>query len=327
MQLDDFPYIAGYFDAEGCVGLAFSTAWSCYVQFKQTQPQVIAWLLQQFDGNTWIEEPEVGRRLLRLRFCSFAETTRFLRAIEPFCKEKHEQVVKVLEQYRPDSTTNWRLKRELEDLKKAVSRPLILEKHLAVAVHDPNRLCSVVGCTKKSFARGRCSVHYTAARLKGEFTPRKRQEGVPFVYDVVPTDDDRRYLAGYFDGDGCVLVHREKYGWGIKVHFGQTQLHAIKLMHTIYHGSLSERRVKPGCKPVFDLQIVQREAALAFLRDVQPYTKEKRDQIDIALAQYDPRASKETGVLLQQTLTAMKKREYTKNDLTTLVNRVVRNRA
>jgi len=76
----------------------------------------------------------------------------------------------------------------------------------------------------------------------------------------------------------------------------------------IYGGSLTfQTAKKKSTKPSLFYQLCQREAVLAFLRDIQEYTIEKRNQVDAVLERYRAEMPQEDGKRLQAELSEMKK--------------------
>ncbi len=133
-------------------------------------------------------------------------------------------------------------------------------------------------------------------------------EGVPFTYGRVLQSLDAPYFAGYFDGDGSLMLRPEKNRWYPRIAFGQTQPDAVIDLHVIYGGSLKVIKGK-GVDPksILFYQLTQREAVLALLRDIAPFAVEKRDQIQTFLNTYQPNMSFEDGRVLQGRLSAMKR--------------------
>jgi hypothetical protein len=111
---------------------------------------------------------------------------------------------------------------------------------------------------------------------------------VPFDYKIIPTDVDKAYIAGYFDGEGCVTVAKRPVGSGvqIRVDFGQTQPQGVRYIHSFYGGSLIQRCGGEGRRPKIYYRLSQSQAVLVFLNDIFPYVKEKRDQVVLCLDLY-----------------------------------------
>jgi hypothetical protein len=82
------------------------------------------------------------------------------------------------------------------------------------------------------------------------------------------------YLAGYFDGEGCVSFPNAK---SIRVSINSADRESLALFHELYGGHFNTRDPQPGERR----QIFRWEAsglrAQKFLIDVLPYLKAKRD--------------------------------------------------
>lgn len=306
-------YIAGYTDAEGCIGVYLdnsTSVWHAQVSFHQTRPAVIdSLLLPTYGGSKYGETPKRGRPIWKYQIQAIDDVRRFLADVLPYLREKREQAELVLNDFDPkaDYNTNLVLADKLSRLKDKRLEPVVLTSRLAIAPRDPDRKC--FDCGEPAFARGFCAKHYQKARREGRIKAlAPKGQGVPFTYGRELAPLDAPYFAGYFDGDGCLDLRPEKQRWYPRVAFGQTQPDVVIDLRVIYGGSLTfQTAKKKSTKPSLFYQLCQREAVLAFLRDIQEYTVEKRDQIDLFLARYRPDLSREDGEKLQAELSEMKK--------------------
>jgi hypothetical protein len=100
------------------------------------------------------------------------------------------------------------------------------------------------------------------------------------------------YIAGLFDGEGCVRVSRSKLGIGITLQIVQVTQHAAVFyeMATFLKALGVEAIVvnesflrNPKWKPVSNLTIRRRESVMAFLRGVLPYLYIKKVSCQDAL--------------------------------------------
>ena len=96
---------------------------------------------------------------------------------------------------------------------------------------------------------------------------------------------ERAYLAGLIDGDGCIMAtiekHSEKkFGYRIRVEVKITQKESI-LLNELF------RKYKMGRvarnRSTFDWIVRDKIDGRYLLEFIRPYTKSKRDQVDIAL--------------------------------------------
>ena len=96
---------------------------------------------------------------------------------------------------------------------------------------------------------------------------------------------ERAYLAGLIDGDGCIMAtiekHREKkFGYRVRIELKVTQKKSDLLgwlFRRYQRGRVSRNR------STFDWIVRDKIDARYLLEFIRPYTKSKRDQVDIAL--------------------------------------------
>jgi len=94
------------------------------------------------------------------------------------------------------------------------------------------------------------------------------------------TKQELAYVAGYFDGEGCVMHS----GGSIRVAISNTFLPRLKwLMHS-YGGSIRECETPRGLgfRRLYQWQISGKNAR-RFLLDIEPLLDEKREQAQIVL--------------------------------------------
>lgn len=101
------------------------------------------------------------------------------------------------------------------------------------------------------------------------------------------------WAAGFFDGEGCVIVEISKekkcrHGFRTSLHatVTQTSLPCLELYLKRFGGSIktSDYQTPNGRRwAVQYVWVVRNEAAVEFLRAIQPYTVVKREQINVAL--------------------------------------------
>jgi len=96
---------------------------------------------------------------------------------------------------------------------------------------------------------------------------------------------ERAYLAGLIDGDGCIMAtiekHREKkFGYRIRIELKVTQKESNLLewlFQRYQRGRVTQNR------STFDWIVRDKIDARYLLEFIRPYTKSKREQVDIAL--------------------------------------------
>jgi intein/homing endonuclease len=100
------------------------------------------------------------------------------------------------------------------------------------------------------------------------------------------------YIAGFFDGEGCIRVARSKMGIGVTVQLVQVTEH-VEVLEAIASFLkvlginaviVNEKFVRnPKWRPVSNLTVRQRESVMAFLRGVLPYLHVKKVSAQDAL--------------------------------------------
>ncbi|AGY46503.1 DNA endonuclease [Cyanophage PP] len=92
------------------------------------------------------------------------------------------------------------------------------------------------------------------------------------------------YVAGLFDGEGCVRLHKSKPKKGngnytVRVTLHNTYKPVLEDLHKTYGGFLHHDRtaVKPGCLPVYRWEATG-HVAISFLQNVVDYLVIKHDQ-------------------------------------------------
>lgn len=109
---------------------------------------------------------------------------------------------------------------------------------------------------------------------------------------IVPSEMDRAYAAGFFDGEGNVCIARNLRGGQERTHYvhnmrvGASQREAATLfwLRDRWGGSVrpSQRKTPSGVRTYYVWGCFAIGAA-AFLRDVLPYLQVKRERAELAL--------------------------------------------
>lgn len=103
------------------------------------------------------------------------------------------------------------------------------------------------------------------------------------------SNEDRAYVAGFFDGEGSLTIARfgklRKTYW-LMVCLTNKNLAVLTWIQSLYGGRLQE---KPRLRPerwarAFTLTINRKADSKAFLESVQPFVRIKRQQVEHALA-------------------------------------------
>lgn len=106
---------------------------------------------------------------------------------------------------------------------------------------------------------------------------------------TVPTFQklDRRYVAGYLDGEECIratLAKNKKNACGLHVFITNTHLPTLEVFEQQFGGKTS-LRTKPNKKhrTQYQWRISSRKVIKNFLSFVLPYLREKKPQAELAL--------------------------------------------
>lgn len=108
------------------------------------------------------------------------------------------------------------------------------------------------------------------------------------------SESDLAYMAGFFDGEGSVLLcgnhtkgHRNLQGrtasYHLQIEITSTDREIIDwFLETVDEGSVRERKIlQPNHKPSWTWQMNGRKAA-SFLKEIYPFLKLKKGQAEIA---------------------------------------------
>jgi hypothetical protein len=103
----ELAYFAGYFDGDGSIDLRQrSNTWHLAVTFNQTRPEALVRLQAVYGGNLrFCKKAPPRRNQLTWSLTQRAAVLTFLRDVQPFVIEKHEEVAAVLARYRPTLTS------------------------------------------------------------------------------------------------------------------------------------------------------------------------------------------------------------------------------
>ena len=94
------------------------------------------------------------------------------------------------------------------------------------------------------------------------------------------------YLAGYFDGEGCVRITHTKQnrGFGIHVFITNTYLPTLQSLEEKCGGRVSLRNTKTEThRTIYQWRISNKKEALSFLLSIYPFLVEKKQQAAFAI--------------------------------------------
>jgi hypothetical protein len=126
--------------------------------------------------------------------------------------------------------------------------------------------------------------------------------GIPFSGSVIGhlTEAEKGYLAGIIDGEGCILMNREKgrkgeyiYRLSVTIANSSKNLHGWLEEKLVGRGYV--RRVKPTkdrvghperWKPMYNWVVSGSRKAIVLLREIAPYLVIKREQAELLVNGY-----------------------------------------
>lgn len=274
-------YLAGYFDAEGCVRVAMNHGrfWQASIMFQQVKPIVLERIQQIYGG---VLRRSGNKTCWQMR--RYAVVACFLNDVLPFLGEKRSQAQMVLDRFasRLSRSDGRALVRDL-----AHARKRRLKKAEVPSTKRRRAPCSFPqGCHSVAVCRGLCGRHYQQAKRDGAFTVGPRNKPRAFAYVRIPNETDLNYFAGYFDGDGNIDVQRIGRTWHVRIAFEQTFVDGVKRIWEVYGGSLQYLKKTAPNRPAVAYRLIAHEAVMKFLRDIRPYTIEKALEIDLILFRY-----------------------------------------
>lgn len=105
----------------------------------------------------------------------------------------------------------------------------------------------------------------------------------PFNYPIEMSKLFLAWCAGFFDGEGCVMIHRRKRSKTFIEHYvtavvGQKDIRPLKKIHRHFGGVLTKRTTS-GCYQ----WRAHGGIAEAFYRSIRPFLALKGEEVDCAL--------------------------------------------
>jgi len=94
------------------------------------------------------------------------------------------------------------------------------------------------------------------------------------------------YIAGYFDGEGCIRIVQNKRdnGFGIHVFITNTHKPFLERMKDFFGGTVSVRnKSNENHRSIYQWRISNKKAANNFLKQIEPYLFEKQPQAKLAI--------------------------------------------
>ena len=93
---------------------------------------------------------------------------------------------------------------------------------------------------------------------------------------------DLAYIAGFFDGEGCIYVGKYKCSYHLRVTASQANEWIINWLKFIFSGSVSKMTCEEGRRQRWQWHALGKNASL-FLVAVLPYLKLKRAEAELAI--------------------------------------------
>jgi len=133
------------------------------------------------------------------------------------------------------------------------------------------------------------------------------------------------YLAGLFDGEGCLYVFeiscKRKHGvikqMMARVMISNSHLPVLEIIQAQWGGRIHELASKPKKLANYRLDICSQDPILKILTDMQPYLLIKKDQVDLFMVDYAP-TMRGSGKYLPLTPEQHAKRREVKEKLSAL---------
>jgi len=105
------------------------------------------------------------------------------------------------------------------------------------------------------------------------------------------TDIDLAYIAGFFDGEGCISLckvkddsYRRNYNYMLAIHVSNTKLEILEMLHREFGGHFQriKNKTTPNGKEIY-VWALTRRIATRFIKAIYPYLRMKRRQAELAL--------------------------------------------
>ena len=122
---------------------------------------------------------------------------------------------------------------------------------------------------------------------------------------------EKAYFAGYTDAEGCIgiatFTRKASRYWYAYVYFGQTRPMVVERLHAVYGGMTTVRK-RDHRRRQKELRLQAINEVRQFLTDVLPQLREKRNQAEIVLNQFDPKAAHTINQTLMEHLSHLKEK-------------------
>ncbi len=132
----------------------------------------------------------------------------------------------------------------------------------------------------------------------------------------MPSEQELAYLAGLFDGEGCININHHKPQTGkrteqhtLRCQVLMTDKDSVELFHKMFFGSVSYYPPKTKIKASWKW-VVTSNQALEFLQTICPYLKLKQPQANIAISFQLTRKGKRGSIKVSESELASRNEFY-----------------
>jgi len=102
------------------------------------------------------------------------------------------------------------------------------------------------------------------------------------------TEIEQAYIAGFFDGEGCLHISKKmrknqgkNYCYSLKSVISNTKLEPLKYIKIFFGGSISKQNRKINQKDIYFLQM-NIKSTINLLKNIYPYLRIKKEQANVA---------------------------------------------
>ena len=99
------------------------------------------------------------------------------------------------------------------------------------------------------------------------------------------THDEIVYMAGLFDGEGTIAVYKGSGGYHLSIRVSVIYFPVLELFRDTFGGKIGNAKVYGNRRRQYAWSLSSTNA-YKFVSAIQPYAREKKEQIDLAIAYY-----------------------------------------
>ena len=105
----------------------------------------------------------------------------------------------------------------------------------------------------------------------------------------------RAWIAGLFDGEGCVTTQKGKHGPRVRVVLGMTHKETVKKLHNYFGGSFREVIRNNDKHKNYFVWTITPPRCYSFLEAIEPFSVTKKRQIQVGLKFKELAVNPKTG--------------------------------